>query len=238
MRNAPRDGIAWLSPGRKTWSAGSFLGTHNTWHLALFELELDEHEQALRLYDEAVGGTGSAVVLDLIDASAMLWRLRLRGVDVGPRWDSVADRWAAVLAGGGAGQYAFNDVHAMLAYVGAGRAAAQGELLKAMEETAVESSDNGEFTRDVGLPVARAIQALGAGDAARAVMLLRPVRSQAHRFGGSHAQRDLIDLTLIDAAQRAGDQPLAAALAAERAALRPHSPLAQRLAQRLRVGMA
>jgi hypothetical protein len=91
---------------------------------------------------------------------------------------------------------------------------------------------------DVGLPVARAIQALGAGDAARAVALLRPVRSQAHRFGGSHAQRDLIDLTLIDAAQRAGDQPLAAALAAERAALRPHSPLAQRLTQRLRVGMA
>ena len=91
---------------------------------------------------------------------------------------------------------------------------------------------------DVGLPVARAIQALGAGDAAGAVALLRPVRSQAHRFGGSHAQRDLIDLTLIDAAQRAGDQPLAAALAAERAALRPHSPLAQRLTQRLRVGVA
>jgi tetratricopeptide (TPR) repeat protein len=236
MRNAPREGIAWLSPSRETWSAGSFLGTHNTWHLALFELELDEHEQALRLYDEAVGGTGSSVVLDLIDASAMLWRLRLRGVDVGRRWDSIADRWAAVLAGGGAGQYAFNDVHAMLAYVGADRAAAQGELLKAMEDTARESADNGEFTRDVGLPVARAIQALGAGDAARAVTLLRPVRSQAHRFGGSHAQRDLVDLTLIDAAQRAGDQPLAAALVAERAALRPHSPLAQRLTQRLRVG--
>ena len=50
----------------------------------------------------------------------------LRGVDVGRRWDSIADRWAAVLAGGGAGQYAFNDVHAMLAYVGADRAAAHG----------------------------------------------------------------------------------------------------------------
>ena len=106
----------------------------------MFELELDEHDEALRLYDEAVGGTGSAVVLDLIDASAMLWRLRLRGVDVGGRWDSVADRWAAVLAGGGAGQYAFNDVHAMLAYVGADRAAAQGELLGAMEDTAREKA--------------------------------------------------------------------------------------------------
>lgn len=236
MRNAPREGIEWLSPNRNVWSAGSFLGTHNSWHLALFELELDGHDQALRLYDEAVGGTGSSVVLDLIDASAMLWRLRLRGVDVGHRWDDVADRWAAVLAGGGAGQYAFNDVHAMLAYVGAGRAAAQRGLLTAMEEAARATADNGEFTREVGLPVARAIQSLGAGDAATAVTLLRPVRSQAHRFGGSHAQRDLVDLTLIDAAQRAGDQALAVALAAERAALRPHSPLAQRLMSQARVG--
>jgi hypothetical protein len=67
------------------------------------------------------------------------------------------------------------------------------------------------------------------------VGLLRPVRSHAHRFGGSHAQRDLIDLTLLAAAEHAGDRPLAAALAAERVALRPASPLAQRLAARLRV---
>ena len=68
MRNAPRDGIAWLEPARGTWSNGSFLGTHNTWHLALYYLELDRYDDVLRLYDEAIGGTGSAVVLDLIDA--------------------------------------------------------------------------------------------------------------------------------------------------------------------------
>lgn len=230
MRNAPREGIAWLAPHRATWSSGSFLATHNTWHLALFELELGEEQQALRLYDEAVGGTGSSVVLDLIDASAMLWRLRLRGVDVGRRWDGVADRWSGVLAGAGAGQYAFNDVHAMLAYVGADRPAAQAELLEAMEDTVREKADNGEFTRDAGLPIARAIHALARGEAAQAVDWLRPVRSQAHRFGGSHAQRDLVDQTLIEAARLAGDRPLAAALAAERAALRPHGVPALRRA--------
>ncbi len=56
--------------------------------------------------------------------------------------------------------------------------------------------------------------------------LLRPIRSDAQRFGGSHAQRDLLDLTLIEAAFRSGDRALAVALAAERRALRPHSPLA------------
>jgi tetratricopeptide (TPR) repeat protein len=128
MRNAPREGIAWLEPTRDTWSNGSFLGTHNAWHLSLYYLELDRHDDVLRVYDEAIGGTGSAVVLDLIDASAMLWRLHLRGVDVGTRFDAIADRWAAV---GGAGQYAFNDLHAMIAYVGAGRQTAQREVIAA-----------------------------------------------------------------------------------------------------------
>ncbi len=239
MRNAPLEGIAWLRPQRATWSRGSFLATHNTWHLALFELELDGQDEALRLYDEAIGGSGSGVVMDLIDASAMLWRLQLRGVPLGRRWEAVADRWSAALAEGGAGRYAFNDLHAMLAQVGADRPSAQAALVEAMQEAAAGDADNAAFTREVGLPAALAVQALGQGDAVRAAALLRPIRSSAHRFGGSHAQRDLIDLTLIEAAQRSGDQPLAAALAAERAALRPHSPLAQRLARRHRpVGLA
>src|SRR5262249_10305890 len=83
MRSQPRAGIAWLEPVRGTWAQGSFLATHNVWHLALFKLELGDEDAALALYDDAIGGTGSTIVLDLVDASAMLWRLQLRGVDVG-----------------------------------------------------------------------------------------------------------------------------------------------------------
>jgi hypothetical protein len=229
MRNTPRDGIAWLEPARATWSTGSFLATHNTWHLALFHLELDHHDEVLRLYDEAIGGTGSAIVMDLIDASSMLWRLHLRGVEVGGRFDALADRWAAV---GGHGQYAFNDLHAMIAFVGADRPADQQRVIEAQQAALQSALDNAEFTRDVGAAATEAVQAFGIGDHGRAVSLLRPVRSGAHRFGGSHAQRDLIDLTLAEAAWRSDDRPLAAALAAERLARKPRSPLAQRLAAR------
>ena len=226
MHNAPRDGIAWLEPTRGTWSAGSFLATHNTWHLALFHLELDRHDEVLRVYDDTLGGTGSSLVMDLLDATSMLWRLKLRGVDVGARFGPLADRWAGI---GGAGQYAFNDLHAMIAYVGADRAADQQSLIEAMHSALDSDVDNGVdnafFTREVGLPAAQAVQALGQGDAQRAAALLRGLRSGAHRFGGSHAQRDLIDLTLLEAAVRSGDRPLAAALAAERLALRPRSAL-------------
>ena len=62
--------------------------------------------------------------------------------------------------------------------------------------------------------------------------LIRPVRNIAHRFGGSHAQRDILDLTLIEAAFRSGDGPLAKALSAERLLVKPASPLAELFARR------
>ena len=229
MKHAPKDGIAALGPTRGAWSRGSFLATHNSWHLALFELELDHQDEVLRLYDEAIGGTGSQVVMDLIDASAMLWRLHLRGVALDGRIETVAERWAAV---GGFGSYAFNDLHAMLAFVAADRPQEQRRLAQAQEAAMEGDLDNAGFTREVGRPACLAVMAFGQGDYARTVELLRHLRSGAHRFGGSHAQRDLIDLTLLEAAQRSGNQPLAAALAAERLTLRPRSPLAQRLAAR------
>jgi hypothetical protein len=77
----------------------------------------------------------------------------------------------------------------------------------------------------VGHAAALAIRAFGSGDPAATVRLLRPIRNHAQRFGGSHAQRDLIDLTLIEAATRAGQDRLAAALRAERDAARRETPL-------------
>ena len=87
--------------------------------------------------------------------------------------------------------------------------------------------DNAKFTAEIGHPVARAIEAFGRGQYRDVNALLRPVRNIAARFGGSHAQRDVLDLTMIEAALRAGDEPLAQALTAERAALRHESPLSR-----------
>jgi hypothetical protein len=94
------------------------------------------------------------------------------------------------------------------------------------------AADNATFTREVGRPVALALKAFGNGCYAECVQRLRPVRNVAQRFGGSHAQRDLIDLTMIEAALRDGQPALASALAAERQAVRPSSPLAKLFAIR------
>lgn len=230
MQNRQSDGIAWLRADPQAWSRDSFFQVHMWWHLALYHLERGEIDQVLALFDGPIHGARSSMVLDLVDASAMLWRLHLRGIDVSGRWASVADLWAPLAH---AGNYAFNDVHAVMALVGAGRMDAVDEVLETQRRVMAGDDDNAAFTREVGHPLALAIAAFGAGRYGEAVQLIRDVREMAHRFGGSHAQRDLIDLTLIEAALRSERPALATALCAERLERR-ESPLSRLFVQRAR----
>jgi hypothetical protein len=214
MQNRRSDGIEWMRRNADDWSRDSFFAVHNWWHLALFHLGLGEIDEVLELFDGPIYGKASSVALEMIDASAMLWRLHLRGIDVGNRFQKLADNWTPFAD---AGNYAFNDVHAMMAFVGANRNKAAEAVLEAQRAAIDEAGDNASFTREVGHPAALAIKAFGDGNYAETVRLLRPIRSYAHRFGGSHAQRDLIDLTIIEAAARSGQDRLAQALRVERA---------------------
>jgi hypothetical protein len=105
-------------------------------------------------------------------------------------------------------------------------------LIETQKEAMQGSGDNAAFTREVGHAATRAIQAFGKGDDGETIRLIRSIRTTAHRFGGSHAQRDVLDLTLIAAAFRSGQAALASALAAERHMARPESPLARLFVRR------
>ena len=225
MMGRYEEGAAFLRDNEAGWAPESFFQVHNWWHLALFRLEADQTVEVLKLYDGPIRGGQSATVLDMVDAAALLWRLKLRGVDVGERWKATADRWQPLIDDK---LYAFNDCHAVMAMLGAGRIAEAERAVAILTETARKQSDNALMSRDVGLPLARALLAFEQGKYAATIDLLRPLRNIAQRFGGSHAQRDLIDLTLIEAAQRAGELSLVRALANERLALKPNSPLARR----------
>ena len=229
MQGRERDGIAWMRVDPAAWSTDSFFRVHNWWHLALYHLELGEIDEVLALYDGPIRGERSTVILDMIDASAMLWRLHLRGIDVGTRWQQLAEDWAPFAA---AGNYAFNDVHATMAFVGAERLDLVDTVLETQHAAIQGEGDNAAFTREVGQPLTRAIRAFGRRRYAETVRLIRDVREIAHRFGGSHAQRSVLDLTLIEAALRDGQHALAVALCNERVGTRPNSPLTRLLVQR------
>jgi len=219
MQDRVDEGIAWLGQDSHAWSEENFFAVHNWWHLALYHLERDETARVLELFDGPIFGHRPATAMELIDASAMLWRLHLRGVDVGDRWEAVAEAWAPQA---GAGWYAFNDVHAALAFACAGRDDLLDEVRQAQRRATTGTGDNAMFTAEVGAPLLDALVAMAQGDHGWAAHGLRSVRPIAHRFGGSHAQRDLIDLSLIEAAHRSGDRALAEAVVAERAATKPH----------------
>lgn len=229
MQNRYEDGISWMTRDSDAWSQDNFFAVHNWWHLALFHLEQGDIDAVLALYDGPIAGNGSQVVLDLVDASALLWRLHLRGVELGERWTALARRWQPLVT---APIYAFNDAHAAMAFVGAGCSDLMDSLLDTQIEAMESEADNALFTRAVGRPLCLALKAFGEGDYTSVLRLVRPMRNQAARFGGSHAQRDIIDLTLIESALRGGEESLAQALVNERAFQKPESPLTALFRQR------
>ena len=232
MQGRIDEGIDWLQSREPDWAPDNGFAFHNWWHLALFHLDKGDIGRVLDLYDTAVHPEPAVFALALVDATALLWRLTLEGVDVGDRWDSVASNWESRLDVE-RGHYAFNDLHAMLSFAASGRAAAAGRLQLELQATALEGhASAGRMARDVGLPLALGIRAYARQDFDTAVDQILAVRDTAHGFGGSHAQRDLLSLTLIEAARRAGRPRLARHILAERQVMKP-TAWSDRIARRI-----
>ena len=233
MQGRIDDGIRWLESRTNDWAPNNSFAYHNWWHLALFYLDRAMCEKVLGIYDKQIHPEPAQFVLQMVDATALLWRLGLEGVDIGDRASVLADNWAGRLEAE-KGFYAFNDFHAMMAFVLAGREKEADRLIADMEATAGSSSEgtNVMMTRDVGLPLARAIRAFGRGEYESAATWIQDVRDIANRFGGSHAQRDVLTLTLIEAAIRSGQSRLAQHYIAERTVLRPGGQWGPRLLRR------
>jgi hypothetical protein len=223
MQGRAEDGLGWMIAREAHWDGeDNFFKVHNWWHRALFHLDLGQTEEVLALYDGPVREQRSAVAYDLIDASAMLWRLELLGLDTGGRWNELARTWEAHADGR---TYAFNDWHAVMAWLGAGRDRDVERMLQAWRAMAVESNENARWVRDIGLPLIEGFTAFWRRDYTTAVDKLHAVRHISFAFGGSNAQRDIISWTLVEAALRGGQAAFAEALVQERLAVKPHSPV-------------
>jgi tetratricopeptide (TPR) repeat protein len=229
MTGRAGEGIRFLGERSADWAPDNGFAFHNWWHLALFHLELGDQERALAVYDQHIRPRPSKIAYENVDASALLWRLQLRGADVRERFAALAADWAEVAE---EGHYAFNDVHAVAAFVSAERHDEAARTLAAMERVLQQPGTNAMMTRDVGLPLAKALVAFSRARYDECLQLLLPIRTIVHRFGGSHAQRDLVHLTLLEAALRARRFSLARALTAERLDRKPHSPFNRLLAAR------
>jgi hypothetical protein len=214
------EGIAFLKASRPAWSHAHALAIHNGWHLALYLIEEGRFEEVLADYDRYIAPRlAEDFLLDLVDASALLWRMELAGVDVGGRWAPLATQWLTHVDDH---TLLFNDLHIALAVSRTRDQTAIDRLRDSLDEYARDGrGDNHDVTVGVGRRLIDGMLAFADDAYSRAVELILPVRYRVISIGGSHAQRDLVTQTLIAAAERSGQINLARALLAERLAVRP-----------------
>lgn len=232
MTGRIEEGIEWLESRRPDWAPDNGFAFHNFWHLALYRLDTADYGAAIDLYDNNVYPDALDVCLVMVDATALLWRLYLEGASLEDRPDALAAVWAR-RTDEEKGYYAFNDLHAVMAFCLAGRFDRARDLIDHLEHLArAPRGTNGAMNAEVGLPLARAMLAFAEGNYAATIASALPVRDHAYTFGGSHAQRDVITLTLIEAALRSGRHSLARHLIAERTVHKPGSAWGWRLFDR------
>ena len=196
------EGIDFLRSVSDTWTGlNSFMVTHNWWHLALFELERDHHDEVLRIHDQQVWGVAKDYSQDQINAVSLLARLELAGVDVGARWQDVADH---LLAHVDDHALTFLDLQYLYGLARAGRP--EADTLRANIERYAASA--APHVRDVWqrvcVPASIGLLAHARGDHGRCVEQLGEALPRLVDIGGSHAQRDLFSQVHLDAMVKSG----------------------------------
>jgi hypothetical protein len=208
MRGRRDEGIQWLAELEPHWEGANNLMHHLWWHRGLYHYERREFDEVLALYDRRFRNLASPLTaaqpdlyIDVQNAASMLFRLERQGVEVGDRWNEIADKAETRI---GDCRSVFTLPHWMMALAATRRFDAAGRMLEGMR--AFAAKDEGTLAPLVGdyaLPISEAILARGREDYAKACSLMRPTLDGMYRLGGSHAQQDVLEQMFLDCAVRA-----------------------------------
>jgi hypothetical protein len=213
------DGADFIEDWLEGYERAGHLHCHLSWHLALFELARGNSGRARAIYVDNIRPTMalSAPMLSLADSASLLWRWQL--YQARPPLD---EAWAEVAAHARrhfpkAG-LAFADLHAALAEAATGDAEGLRDRIAGLEALAQEGRlPPGE----VAPALCAGAAALGRGDDATAARTLAAALAELPRIGGSHAQREVFEDSLIVAYLRSGQFAEAEPLLRSRLARRP-----------------
>ena len=195
-------GVQWLGNRASSWEHCNNFGYHVWWHLALFHLDRGKYDTVLDLYDRKVRLDHTDDYRDISNGASMLMRLELEGVDVGNRWEELAN-----LSEGRTDDncVVFADLHYMLSLLGGDRDEAARRLISQMEQQAANlNGDMDYIAKAPGLAAAQGLMAFSEGNHSLAFKQLASARNLMQTVGGSHAQRDVFERVTIEAGIRAG----------------------------------
>lgn len=233
MKADIENGLAFLQKTEKNWKDADMLGCHNYWHWTLYFIEKGEYEAALTMFDNHIAPSciSSGSMLDIVDNSSLLYRLQMEGVDVGDRWNKLVQ---ITKKHTNDHLLIFNDLHFLMSSLGAKDVGMTTQFLETLSELSKSPGESCQHALigHLGLPLCQALVEFDTGNYDKVIELMYPIRYQVLEIGGSNAQRDLFSQVLIRAAMNSrsrSHQNLARCLLLERDALRPNSPMTERL---------
>ncbi|SFI34550.1 tetratricopeptide repeat protein [Jannaschia pohangensis] len=214
MTGDAKGGLQWLEGREGAWAHCNNFRFHVWWHKALMMLDIGRMEDALDLYDGHIRAEKTDDYRDISNATSLLSRLELEGVDVGHRWEELADLAENRTEDG---CLIFADLHYLLALTREHREDATARMMARLARDAERGANEVDARMAIpGLNAARGLEAFGDGDYGLAFAALSKARPHMQDAGGSHAQRDVFERLTIDAGLRAGRLSEAEILLADR----------------------
>ncbi|WP_028954797.1 tetratricopeptide repeat protein [Sulfitobacter sp. 20_GPM-1509m] len=217
MTARPDAGIALIEGHTRAWDHCNNFRYHVWWHKALLHMDRGELDVALALYDSQIRAEKTDDYRDIANATSLLMRLELEGVDVRDRWDELAAFSDARVEDG---CLVFADLHYMLALSGAQKGEAAEAMCARFARDAIRHGEMPQRVADPGLATIAGLTAFAEGRWDQAFQNLAAARVSLQSIGGSHAQRDVFERMTIDAGLRAGRVERTAQILAQRTAQR------------------
>ena len=183
-------GAAFLDEWMAGYDRRASFHCHLAWHQAMFALHEGRYAKALAIFERDIlraGNPRSAMT----DGTALLWRVKLDGASEQPLpWRSLADLAAKVSRPG----FLFGEVHAAFAYAACGDGAALARMMDGLRALGAKGHP---IAASLVLPLVQGTAAFAAGDHAGALRHFEPVEAEMHRIGGSHAQWEIYEETMV-----------------------------------------
>lgn len=223
------EGVDFLRAHCDTWASRSiFMREHNWWHMALFYLDREEPKAALDVFDKRLWGEWREFAQEQIGAVSSLWRLELRGTDVGSRWRDVA---AKIAERGPEHIWPFHEMHYVYGLARGGEDQALRSHLQSLDAYARSGApqESRRVWSEIAAPLARGLVAHAHGRMSQAADFIEPLIPHLSAIGGSHAQRDIFVQTWIDAALKSGAGWSVRSALERRLRDRPNVPFTRRL---------
>lgn len=201
MTHKTDQGIALIDNNSPAWDHCNNFRFHVWWHKALLHMDQGDITTVLDLYDTKIRDEKTDDYRDFSNASSLLMRLEIDGVDVGDRWIELADLAEKRTDDG---CLTFADMHYMLALIGDPRSEAAAKMTARVVRDGAVNDDNGRVMLTPGRATSEGLEAFGEANYDAAFAHLKTAQPAFQAMGGSHAQRDIFERLTIEAGLRAG----------------------------------